>query len=206
MASRDPELKRVARSQLFVLDLRPADAPGAIGAQLGGPDAKLPVRWRDADSEVLVYPAETQVRYAKGFVFVQLLLATDQTGRDTLLFPFRVGSSPNEAVATAISETLPRGNPVLAARWGHIATPIVWNAVLRAGGTLLQRRKLTKPLAVSGVYTLGRVLSYLVTEPITAADVRDYFTNVLRDDVLPDLSVLNRRYLGNLPLLRTRRT
>jgi hypothetical protein len=144
------------------------------------------------------------VRFAQGFVFVELMCATDQTGRDTLLFPFRVGSSPNEAVASAVSETLPRGNAVLAARWGHVATPIVWHAILRAGGALLRRRKLARPLAVSGVYTLGRVLSFLVTAPVGAADIREYFTKVLGDDVLPDLSVLNRRYLGSLPLLRMR--
>lgn len=204
MASVNADLKRIAKTQLFVLDLRLSAAPSAIAAQLGGPDAKQPVRWRDADSELLVFPADTRVRYARGYVFVELALASDQTGRDTLLFPFRVGASPNEAVAAAVSETQPRGNAVLAARWGHIATPIVWNAVLRAGQALLARRKLAKPLAVSGVYTLGRVLSFLVTEPITADDVRDYFTNVLRDDAIPDLSVLNRRYLGSLPLLRTR--
>jgi hypothetical protein len=196
------ELEKLARSQLFVLDLPLAQAPERIAAQLGGPDGKAPVLWRDADSELLVFPGETRVRFAKGFVFVELTVATDQTGRDTIVFPFRVGSSPNEAVATAVTETVPRGNPIIAARWGATATRIVWHAVLRAGEGLLARRKLARPMRVSGVYTLGRVLSYLVTEPVTADDIREYFSSVVRDDVLVDLSALNRRHLGSLPLLR----
>ena len=195
-------LEKLARSQLFVLDLSLAQAPEQIAAQLGGPDAKVPVLWRDADSELLVFPAETRVRLAKGFVLVELTVASDQSGRDTLVFPFRVGSSPNEAVATAVTETVPRGNAIVAARWGATATRIVWHAVLRAGEALLARRKLARPMRVSGVYTLGRVLSYLATEPVTADEVREYFTSVVKDDVLVDLSALNRKYLGSLPLIR----
>ena len=202
MPSRQLELRKLARTQLFVLDLRRSQAPAAIGAGLGGPDAKTPVLWQDADSTLLVFPGETQVRLAKGFVFVELTVASDQTGRDTLLFPFRIGGSPNEAVATAVTETVPRGNAILAARWANVATPIVWHAVLRAGNGLLAGRKVDRPLAVAGVYTLGAVLSYLITAPVTAQDVREYFTRT-QTDVLPDLSTLNRRFLGTLPRLRT---
>ena len=205
MPSRQLELRKLARTQLFVLDLRRSQAPAAIGAGLGGPDAVTPVLWQDADSTLLVFPGETRVRLAKGFVFVELTVATDATGRDTLLFPFRIGGSPNEAVATAISETIPRGNAVIAARWANVATPIVWHAVLRAGNGLLAGRKVDRPLAVSGVYTLGAVLSYLITEPVTADGVRNYFADVTGDAVLPDL-VLNRRFLGTLPRLRTTTT
>jgi hypothetical protein len=199
---RRTELQKLARSQLFVLDLRLSQAAAAIGAGLGGADARTPVLWQDADSALLVFPGETRVRIARGFVFVELTVATDQTGRATLLFPFRVGSSPNEAVATAITETVPRGHPVIAARWANVATPIVWHAVLRAGHGLLAGRKTPRPLAVAGVYTLGAVISYLVTEPVTVDGLRDYFARVVGSDVLPDLSTLNRRYLGTLPRLR----
>ncbi len=203
MQSNTSKLIKLARAQLFVLDLRPEQAPAAIAAQLGGSDDRTPTIWRDADSALLVFPAETRVRLAKGFVFVELTVATDQTGRDKLLFPFRVGSSPNEAVVSAVSEPVPRGNPIIASRWAGVATPIVWNAVLRTGNALLARRRFSQPLSVSGIYTLGRVLSYLITQPVTPDGLRDYFGAPGRD-VLPDLSVLNRRYLGSLPISRAK--
>lgn len=205
MSPRDRELESLARQQLFVMDLRRAAAPMAIAAHLGGNrDMRMPIVWRDAESELVVFPAETQVRIARGFVIVQLRVASDQTGADMLVLPFRVGSTPNEAVATAVSESAPRGNATLAARWGDVATTITWHAILRAGQTLLARRKLAQPMTISGVYTLGRVLSYLATTPVTAAMVTDYFVTTLGTDVVPDLSVLNRRHLGALPIRRTR--
>ncbi len=187
-----------------MLDLRPADAPALIAAQLGGNEPKTAVVWRDAESELVVYPGETRVRLAPGFVIIELHVASDQTGRDILVIPFRVGGSPNEAVATAFTETVPRGNALLAARWGPVATTITWHALLRAGQALLARRRLKQPMAIGGVYTLGAVLSFLVTLPVNAEDVTTYFTGTLETDVVPDLSVLNRRYLGSLPVSRAK--
>ncbi len=204
MSPRNRELESVAKQQLFVLDLRMRDAAMRIARHFGGDDAKGPVVWRDAESELLVYPGETRVRIAPGFVFVELRVATDQTGVDSLVIPLRVGRSPNQAVATAVSESVPRGNAIIAARWGTVATTITWHALLRAGQDLLARRKLAQPMQVSGVYTLGRVISFLATLPVNADSVRTYFTETLRTDVVPDLSVLNRRYLGALPIRRTR--
>jgi hypothetical protein len=206
MSPRSRKFETLARSQLFVLDLLPEQAPQAIAAQLGGPDAETPVLWRDADSALLVFPGDTRVRLAKGFVFVELSVATDQTGRDTLLFPFRVGASPGEAVASAVTETVPRGNAIIASRWAKVATPLVWYAILRAGNGLLAGRKLARPLSVAGVYTLGRALSFVVTQPVGAGQVRDYyFATVAHDDVSTNLSELTRRDLGSLPPLRAKK-
>ncbi len=203
VSPRNRELEQVARAQLFVEDLRMADAPALIGAQLGGGDAKTPIVWRDAESELLVFPGETRVRIAPGFVLVELRVATEQTGTDILVLPFRVGGSPNQAVATAATESVPRGNAIIAARWGTVAATITWHAILRAGQALLARRKLKQPMTIAGVYTLGAVLSFLVTKPVNAGDVTTYFTETLKTDVVPDLSVLNRRYLGSLPMNRS---
>ncbi len=205
MSVRNRELEQLARRQLFVLDLRDDDAAAAIAAQLGGGDAQSPLVWRDADSALLIYPGETRVRLAPGYVLVELRVATDQTGVDALVLPFRIGGSPNQAVATAVTETIPRGNAVLASRWGTTASTVVWHAILRAGAALLAHRKLAQPMTISGVYTLGRVLSFLATTPVDAAEVRAYFVDTLKSDVVPDLSVLNRRFLGSLPIKRSRK-
>jgi len=142
------ELRALAKSQLAVIDLPEAHAAALIAAELGGPNAERPIVWTDAESELLVYPHATRVRFAPGFVFVELMVATDQTGRAKLLFPFKVGASPNEAVLMAVTEGQPRGDTRLAARWGEPATTIVWHAVLRAGQALLARRRLKQPMTM----------------------------------------------------------
>lgn len=196
------ELRALAKSQLAVIDLPEAHAAALIAAELGGPNAERPIVWTDAESELLVYPHATRVRFAPGFVFVELMVATDQTGRAKLLFPFKVGASPNEAVLMAVTEGQPRGDTRLAARWGEPATTIVWHAVLRAGLALLARRRSKQPMTIGGVYTLGRVLSFVATQPLDVDDLREYYKGLGGQPQPPDLSVLNRRYLGSLPLSR----
>lgn len=199
--------RALAKSQLFVIDLPEAQAADLIAAQLGGEgggEAKRPIVWTDAESALLVQPSATRVRLAAGFIFVELAVATDQTGPATLLFPFKIGASPNEAVLMAVSEGQPRGHAQLAARWGELATTIVWHAVLRAGLALLARRRLRQPMTIGGVYTLGRVLSFVATQPLDVDDLRDYYRQLGGQPQPPDLSVLNRRYLGSLPLSRAK--
>lgn len=196
------KLRALAKTQLFVMDLSLADAPGLLASQFGGPDPRQSVVWRDAESELLVHPTRTRVRYAPGFVFVELAVFTDQTGDAPLLLTYKIGASPNEASLTAVSETRPRGDATLASRWAEPVTPLVWFALLRCGQAMLGRRRSKTPLVVAGVYTLGKVLSFVATEPVSTEALRDYYTDVRGGDTPLDLSILNRRYLGSVPLIR----
>jgi hypothetical protein len=196
-------LRALAKTQLFVIDLREADASARLAAQLGAGNPQQPIVWRDADSELLVYPGRTRVKFAPGFVLVELGVATDQTGDAQLVFTFKVGASPNEASLTAVSEARPRGDPTLAQRWAEPATRLVWFGLLRCGQALLERRRNKTPLVVSGVYTLGKVLSFITTAPVGADELRQYYADVRGGQRPLDLSVLNRRYLGSVPLRRS---
>jgi hypothetical protein len=196
------QLRALAKTQLFVMDLPLASAPGLLASQFGGADLKQPVVWRDAESELLVNPARTRVRYAPGFVFVELSVFTDQTGDAQLLLTYKIGASPNEASLTAVAESRPRGDATLAARWAEPVTSLVWFALLRCGQVMLGRRRAKSPLVVAGVYTLGKVLSFIATEPVSTAALRDYYADVRAGEEPLDLSILNRRYLGSVPLVR----
>ena len=179
-----------------------ADASALLATQFGGSNPKQPIVWRDAESELLVHPTRTRVKFAPGFVFVELAVATDQTGDAQLLLAYKIGASPNEASLTAVSEARPRGDATLATRWAEPVTQLVWFGLLRCGQVLLERRRSKSPLAVSGVYTLGRVLSFITTAPVQADDLRQYYADVRGGSQPLDLSILNRRYLGSVPLRR----
>lgn len=196
------QLRALAKSQLFVMDLREADAAPLLAMQLGGSNPKLPVVWRDAESELLVRPDRTRVKFAPGFVLVELAVSTDQTGDASLVLAYKIGASPNEASLTAVSEARPRGNAQLATRWAEPATQLVWFSLLRCGQALLARRRPKTPLAISGAYSLGRVLSFIATEPVSAEQLRSYYEDIRQGQQPLDLSVLNRRFLGSVPLRR----
>ncbi|MBL8329110.1 MAG: hypothetical protein JNJ71_09685 [Rubrivivax sp.] len=194
-------LRQLAKQQLFVMDLGEAEAGPLLAAQLGG-DGRGPVIWREAESELMVLPARTRVKLAPGFVFVELWAQCDQTGLQPLVFSFKIGASPNEATLVAATEPMPRGHATLATRWAEPATTIVWHAVLRAGQSLLARRRQRTPLELGGVYTLGRVLSFISAEPVDGAQLQGYYEAVRGGEQPLDLSVLNRRFLGSVPLKR----
>lgn len=196
------KLRALAKTQLFVMDLRAAEAPALLASQFGGPDLKQPVVWRDAESELLVHPSRTRVRFAPGFVFVELAVFTDQTGDAQLLLAYKVGASPNEASLTAVTEARPRGDATLASRWAEPVTQLVWFALLRCGEVMLGRRRTKRPMVVAGVYTLGKVLSFIATEPVSTESLRAYYADLRAGDQPLDLSILNRRYLGSVPLKR----
>jgi len=196
------KLRALAKTQLFVMDLRETDASPLLAAQLGSTNTRQPVVWRDAESELLVYPSQTRVKFAPGFVLVELTASSDQTGRAQLVFAYKIGATPNEASLTAVAESQPRGDATLATRWAEPATRLLWFALLRCGQVLLERRRSPEPLVVSGVYTLGKVLSFIATAPVGAGELRQYYAEVRTGDQPLDLSVLNRRYLGSVPLRR----
>jgi len=92
-----------------------------------------PVIWSDGDSEMVVDLAELTTSLEPGLVVIQLTVETDQTGKHTLAVPFSIASSEKDAYLVALTESLPRGNALLASRWGRPAQDALWQALLRVG-------------------------------------------------------------------------
>jgi hypothetical protein len=91
------------------------------------------VIWSDGDSEMVVRLTELTSSLKPGLVVIQLTVETDQTGGDCLVVPLSVGSSQDDAYLVALTESLPRGNALLASRWGRPAQDALWQALLRVG-------------------------------------------------------------------------
>src|SRR5262249_34697143 len=57
-------------------------------------------------------------------------LETDQTSRATLVVVLALGGDGDLAGLVATTDEVPRGNGLLAARWGHILQDAIWAALL----------------------------------------------------------------------------
>jgi hypothetical protein len=75
-------------------------------------------------------------------VLISIDLETDQTGRTPLVVAFALGSSEAAGLVVATDE-LPRGNPVLAARWGSTTQAAAWSALLSLASDHASERGLT---------------------------------------------------------------
>jgi len=76
------------------------------------------VVWVDAGSEVLVYLDSVRVKILERVILVSIDLETDQTGRASLVTAFAVGGPGDPLGLLGVTDELPRGNGLLAARWG----------------------------------------------------------------------------------------
>jgi hypothetical protein len=111
-------------------------APRLAGTPADGsaPSATAPtsVVWVDQGDAVLVHLDSVAVRYVGETLLVSMDLECDQTGRTALVVPFALGAtSAAGATLVAATEEFPRGNALLAARWGQPVRNAAWSALLQ---------------------------------------------------------------------------
>ena len=87
------------------------------------------VVWVDGGDEVLVHLDSLATRIVGSAVLVSIDLETDEVPRSSLVVVFALGRT-NKAGLVATTDALPRGNGLLAARWGVAVREAAWSALL----------------------------------------------------------------------------
>jgi hypothetical protein len=108
---------------------KPADGTTLpISVPSGGPPMK--VIWVDGGDEVLVHLDSIRARVLDRTLLISIDLETDQTGRTPLVCVFATGAPGDPAGLVTVTDELPRGNGLLAARWGTIVQAALWAGLL----------------------------------------------------------------------------
>ena len=136
-------------------------------------DSSQTVVWTDGDAEVVLYPERLRAALRPGLVLLEARLAADQTGAQPapLTVPFSVGKGIPDAALFAVTEEVPRGDPLLAARWGTLVQDALWLAILRTGESRRPPAATRTPPTLLGLYAESDALTYLFGPPVTADDV-----------------------------------
>lgn len=108
---------------------RPADGSRSVALDPSGAPAKVVV-WIDAGDEVLVHLDSIVVRIVGQTLLVSVDVETDQTGRTPLIVSLALGAGNDAAGLVAVTDELPHGNGLLAARWGPHLQAGVWASIL----------------------------------------------------------------------------
>lgn len=87
------------------------------------------VVWVDGGDEVLVHLDSTSTQIVGQTVLVSIDLECDQTGRTPLVVAFALPSTEQAGLVVATDE-YPRGNGLLASRWGGAVQAAAWSAML----------------------------------------------------------------------------
>jgi hypothetical protein len=88
------------------------------------------VVWVDSGDEVLVRLDSVAVRFVGTTVLVSVELETDQTGCTPLIVSLALSAGNDAAGLLAVTDEFPRGNGLLAARWGAQLQAAVWASIL----------------------------------------------------------------------------
>lgn len=103
---------------------------GADGSHSPAGTRPQKVVWVDAGDEVLVHLDSITVRILANALLVSVDLETDQTGRTPLIVSLALSIGNDSAGLVAVTDELPRGNGLLAARWGPALQAAVWASLL----------------------------------------------------------------------------
>jgi hypothetical protein len=120
--------------------LTPVTLAGLLQARLSGTRADgtaasattpTSVIWVDQGDEVLVHLDSLEISFAGSAVLLSLDLETDQSGRTPMVVALALGDTPQAGGAlVAATDEIPRGNALLAARWGKMLRDASWQAFL----------------------------------------------------------------------------
>jgi Collagen triple helix repeat (20 copies) len=147
-----------------LLSVRLAGTP-ADGRAPSGASPKAVV-WVDQGDEVLVHLDSVTVRFVGQTALVSMDLESDQTGRTPMVVAFALGDDASAgATLVAVTEEYPRGNALLAARWGAVVRDAAWSAVLQLAADHAGERS----LAPAGLTLAAGQLRLTAAAPLKAA-------------------------------------
>jgi len=148
------------------LTLRLSGNP-ADGSRPPDPSASPPsqVIWVDNGDEVLVHLDSTKTQIVQQTLLVSVDLETDQTGRQTMVVVLALGDGTDNAGLVGTTDELPRGNALLAARWGQALQASVWAVLMQ----LAQEHAFERSKAPRGLIIANGLLNLLADVPLQAS-------------------------------------
>lgn len=131
--------------------------------------AQKAVIWVDRGDEVLVHLDSVRVKIADRLLLISVDLEADQTGRTPLVAAFALGNDEDPAGLVAVTDDLPRGNGLLASRWGKIFQEALWASVLSIASDHADERR-GAPLTISA--KAGALQFHTAATPIRIGTLR----------------------------------
>lgn len=169
---------------IYLLGFSPSDLQNTIQQLLVPEGYEIgPVIWEDAESDVVVHLDKLRFAIKPGLILFELTLEADGTGLLPMVISFKIGNDANTASLTISTEHLPRGEQLMAHRWGEIVQEHLWFALLEAGKQLKANKFAGTAIQISGIYTDGKKIFYLYSEPVTVDDIETYANAVEAGDV-----------------------
>jgi len=180
---------------VFQLDFSPSKLQQRIQQLLVPANHNIgPVIWEDSESDVIVHVDTLRFAIKPGLALFEIHLEADGIGLVPMIVPFTIGRNVTSASLVISTEHLPRGEQIMTHRWGEIVQEHLWYALLEAGEQLKNdqlkniqdknQAAQTQAIQISGIYSDGKSISYLYSEPVSVEEIKVY-AKAINDGLIP---------------------
>lgn len=145
--------------------------------QGGGNNTTTPgnvVIWDDFGDQILVHLDSVIVKLLPRYIVISVDFESDQTGRAPLIVTFALGSTRDSAGLLATTDEIPRGNSILAARWGRILQETLWAALMG----LVQQHAQERGKVPLHIHILDGHLRLAAAPPLSLGDASGSLSSV----------------------------
>jgi hypothetical protein len=115
--------------------IEPEDFRNVLRTAAGATDTPRIV-WSDGSNELIVEIAKISLKIERSLIHVQIPVACEETGRQTISVTFAVGSDTNPAGLIFATDTIPNGPAQIVAIWGEALVSFAWTSVQKVIATL----------------------------------------------------------------------
>jgi hypothetical protein len=118
------------------LKLFPPAAAVAAGVDRFARSLRQPVKWREGDCELVIFPFDVSVRTGDGVIAVSIPVFSDQTDKSMVHVSFVVGDPKRPAGLVAATDARPTGPAAIVGTWGDALVAFAWHVVIEVATTI----------------------------------------------------------------------
>jgi hypothetical protein len=118
------------------LKLFPPAAAVAAGIDRFARSSRQPVKWREGDCELVIFPFGVSVRMGDGVIAVSIPVFSDQTDTSVVHVSFVVGDPKRPAGLVAATDSRPTGPAAIVGTWGDALVAFAWHVVIEVATTI----------------------------------------------------------------------
>jgi hypothetical protein len=98
--------------------------------------SRRPVKWREGERELLVFPGDVSVRLGDGVIAIAIPVFSDQTDKAMVHVTFVVGDPKRPAGLVAATDARPTGPAAIVDAWGDALVAFAWHIVIEVATTI----------------------------------------------------------------------
>lgn len=188
MPAMESKLRNVSQARLVIDRIQNNDLLERLKVYMQeGADSEN-VIWKDKNAKLFLDIAGTRISCHAGRILIEISVTTDRKSDAKIVVPFRVGATIRDALRLGVTESRPRGDAQIAARWGKIIQHYLWTAIMEIGRENWRRHDEYPDKTLNALFAEKNSLVFVYSRNYDRHELQAYIANTRgnSDDYNPD--------------------